>query len=46
MGIVLLARDKIGLATSREHDATHKSQVRTSQNPVQAKFAEFPREMV
>jgi hypothetical protein len=29
------------LATSREHDATHKSQVRTSENAVRAKFAEF-----
>src|SRR3712207_605907 len=39
IGIVLLARDKIGLATSREHDATHKSQVRTSQNAVNTNFA-------
>src|SRR5215208_1614408 len=38
IGIVLLALEKIGSATSREHDATHKSLVRTSQNSVKAMF--------
>jgi hypothetical protein len=40
MGIVLLALDRMGLATSREHDATHESQVRTSEKAVWAKFGE------